>query len=129
MATIHDVGVAAQIGAYSDAIEVPAGARWLVTSGTPGLRLDGTLPGDIAGQSEQAWVHIEHMLERAGMGVGDIVKLTQYLLHAEDIAAYAQVRARFLKGARPASMLLVVPALVRPEFLVEIEAVAARAVP
>lgn len=114
---------------YSDAIEVPAGARWLVTSGTPGLRLDGSLPDDIAGQSEQAWIHIEAMLERAGMGVGDIVKLTQYLLRAEDIAGYARVRARFLKGARPASMLLVVPALVRPDFLIEIEAVAARAVP
>lgn len=129
MALIHDIGVARQIGAYSDAIEVPPGARWLVTSGTPGLQLDGGLPDDIVGQSELAWNHIESMLERAGMSVGDIVKLTQYLLRAEDIPRYAQVRARFLKGARPASMLLVVPALVRPEFLIEIEAVGARDVP
>jgi len=36
--TIHDVGVASQIGLYSDAIEVQPNLRWLMTSGTPGLR-------------------------------------------------------------------------------------------
>ena len=124
---IHDIGVARQIGTYSDAIEVPAGSRWLVTAGTPGLATDGQLPADITGQAELAWGHIISMLEKADMGVGDIVKVTQYLLHASDIAAYANVRATFLGHARPASMLLIVPALVRPQFLVEIEVLAARA--
>ena len=44
---VHNVGIASQIGSYSDAIEVPPGARWLLTSGTPGLALDGGLPADI----------------------------------------------------------------------------------
>ena len=35
---VHNIGVAAQIGSYSDAIEVPPGARCLFTSGTPGPR-------------------------------------------------------------------------------------------
>jgi len=61
------------------------------------------------------------------MGVADLVKVTHYLLRTEDIKPYAAVRAKFLGDARPASMLLVVPALVRPEFLVEIEAYAAKA--
>ena len=39
--TIHDIGVARQIGAYSDAIEVGPNLRWLLTSGTPGLATDG----------------------------------------------------------------------------------------
>lgn len=121
----HDVGVARQIGAYSDAVEVPPNARWLFTSGTPGLALDGSLPADIAGQAELAWRHIVAMLERAGMGVHDLVKVTHYLCRAADIPAYVKVRARFLGDARPASMLLVVGELVRPEFLLEVEAVAA----
>jgi enamine deaminase RidA (YjgF/YER057c/UK114 family) len=121
----HDVGVARQIGAYSDAVEVPPHARWLFTSGTPGLALDGSLPADIAGQAELAWRHIVAMLERAGMGVHDLVKVTHYLCRAADIPAYVKVRARFLGDARPASMLLVVGELVRPEFLLEVEAVAA----
>lgn len=124
--TPFDIGVARQIGKYSDAVEAPANARWLFTSGTPGLALDGTLPGDIAGQAELAWTHIVTMLEQAGMTVKDLVKVTHYLTRESDIPGYVQVRARFLGDARPASMLLIVPALVRPEFLLEVEAYAAQ---
>jgi 2-iminobutanoate/2-iminopropanoate deaminase len=125
--TIHDIGVARQIGAYSDAIEVGPNLRWLLTSGTPGLATDGDLPKDISGQTELAWKHVISMLEQAGMTVADIVKVTQYLTRAEDIAAYGKVRTRFLGDVRPAAMLLVIPQLVRPEFLVEVEIVAAKA--
>ena len=125
--TIHDIGVARQIGAYSDAIEIRPNLRWLLTSGTPGLATDGDLPKDISGQTELAWKHVISMLERAGMTVADIVKVTQYLTRAEDIPAYGKVRTRFLGDVRPAAMLLVVPQLVRPEFLVEVEIFAAKA--
>ncbi|MBV8798017.1 MAG: RidA family protein [Hyphomicrobiales bacterium] len=125
--TIHDIGVASQIGAYSDSIEAAPNLRWLITSGTPGLSTTGELPADIGGQAELAWTHIARMLEQAGMTVGDIVKVTQYLTRPEDIPAYAKVRTRFLGQARPASMLLVIPQLVRPEFLVEVEVMAAKA--
>ena len=121
-----NIGVASQIGKYSDAIEVPPNARWLYTSGTPGLALDGNLPSDVTGQAEIAWTHIINMLKQADMSVNDLVKVTHYLLRAEDIPAYVQVRTKFLGDARPASMLLIVPALVKPNFLLEIEAIAAQ---
>jgi 2-iminobutanoate/2-iminopropanoate deaminase len=125
MHTRHDIGVARQIGTYSDAIEVAAGQRWLFSAGTPGLAADGTLPPDITRQAELAWTHILAMLERAGMTLHHLVKVTHYLLRGDDIAACAVVRSRFLGDARPASMLPVVPALVRPGFLLEIEFCAA----
>ena len=124
---VRNIGVASQIGSYSDAIEVPAGARWLFTSGTPGLALDGELPADVSGQAELAWGHIIRALDSAGMTVHDLVKVTHYLLHEEDIPDYVKVRSRFLGEARPASMLLTGAGLVRSEFLLEIEAVAAKA--
>ena len=124
--TVHDIGVASQIAAYSDGIGVEPNLRWLLTSGTPGLATTGELPGDISGQAELAWQHVVGMLKQAGMTVADIVKVTQYLTRAEDIPAYGKVRTRFLGDARPASMLLIIPQLVRPEFLVEVEIVAAR---
>jgi 2-iminobutanoate/2-iminopropanoate deaminase len=124
--TIHDIGIASQIGRYSDAVEVRGNVRWLFTSGTPGLSVDGTLPSDITGQAELAWRHVVIMLERAGMTVNDLVKVSHYLLRAADIPAYAKVRSRFLGDARPASMLMVIPQLVKPEFLLEIEAYAAK---
>ncbi len=43
--TTIDIAVARQIGKYGDAVEVGAGQRWLVTSGTPGLSVHGELPG------------------------------------------------------------------------------------
>jgi enamine deaminase RidA (YjgF/YER057c/UK114 family) len=125
--TIHNLGVASQIGKYSDSVEVGANMRWFFTSGTPGLALDGVLPGDITGQAELAWKHILHMLQQAGMAITDIVKVTQYLTRAEDIGAYAKVRGSFLGDTRPAFMLLVLSQLVRPEFLIEVEVIAARA--
>jgi 2-iminobutanoate/2-iminopropanoate deaminase len=105
----------------------PPNLRWLFTSGTPGLAEGRNLPPDIAGQADLAWQHILRMLDQAGMTVGDIVKVTQYLTRAEDVAAYVKVRSRFLADTRPAFMLLVVPQLVWPEILVEVEVIAAKA--
>ena len=53
--TIHDIGVAKQIGKYSDAVEVPVSGRLLLLSGTPGLTSDGHLPETFEAQAEQAW--------------------------------------------------------------------------
>jgi 2-iminobutanoate/2-iminopropanoate deaminase len=123
---VQDLGIAVQIGKYSDAAEASSNLRWLFTSGTPGLSITGALPSDVTGQSEIAWGHIVKMLQNADMAIADVVKITQYLTRPEDIAAYATVRTRFVGDARPASMLLVIPQLVRPEFLVEVEVIAAK---
>lgn len=124
---LHDVGVAKVIGKYGDAVEVAPNQHWLFTSGTPGMDEKGEYPSDITRQAELAWGHILKMLKEAGMSVADLVKITQYLTRAEDIPAYVQVRTRMLGEARPASMLMVVAGLPRPEFLLEIDATAARA--
>ena len=121
-----DVGIARRIGKYSDAILVEPNVRWLVSAGTPGMAPDGTTPEGITAQAEQAWKNILAMLEQAEMGVQNLVKVTHYLVRQQDIEPYVRVRAKYLGDARPASMLLIVPALVRPEFLVEIEATAAK---
>lgn len=121
-----DIGVAARIGKYSDAMEVRAGSRLLYLAGTPGMRPDGTLPEGMAEQAEQAWANVISALGKAGMELSDLVKLTQYVTRREDVAAYAEVRNRALGDVRPASMLVVGAELVWPQMLIEIEAVAAR---
>jgi len=122
----HDIGVAARIGKYSDAVEVARGARWLAISGTPGMAPDGTIPEDFAEQATQAWTNVCEALRVAGFTVDDLVKITQYLTSVADIEAYGAIRAGFLGSARPASMLVVVPALVWPQMSIEIEAWAAQ---
>lgn len=126
MTRSHDIGVAARIGTYSDAVEVAQGARWLALSGTPGMTPDGTIPSDFEQEAAQAWSNVCAALAAGGFTVDDLVKITQYLTSAGDIAAHAAVRSRFLGSARPASMLVVVPALVWPQMTIEIEAWAAR---
>ena len=126
MNRLLNIGVAQKIGTYSDGVAVPADAKWVFVSGTPGMLPDGSYPHGITAQAEQAWKNVLAILAQAGMGVKDLVKVTHYLVRQEDIKDYVAVRARYLGDTRPASMLLVVPGLVKPEILVEIEACAAR---
>lgn len=120
-----DIGISQHIGKYSDAVEVPRPRRWLFTSGTPGLTPDAALPPTFELQAEQAWKNILSALQKANMRPEHLVKIVQYLVSAENIAAYGVIRAHFLGDCRPASMLLVVAALAKPGFLIEIEAIAA----
>jgi enamine deaminase RidA (YjgF/YER057c/UK114 family) len=112
---------------FSHGVEVAPGARWLHTAGQIGLGPDGTIADDVEGQVEQAWRNLVNILAAADMGVEDLVRLTTYLTRVEDAAVARAVRARFMDGHEPASTLLVVAALARPEFLFEIEGIAAKA--
>jgi len=120
----HQTGIAKQISTYSDATEVRSPTRWLFTAGTPGLTQDGHLPKGIVEQSELAWKNILDALAKADMTIANVVKVNTSLIDAGDIPAYGSVRAKVFGDARPASMLAIVPGLVRPEILVEIEVVA-----
>lgn len=121
--------IADPIGTYSHGVEAPPDARRLYIAGQVGIRKDGSVPPTVEAQTEVAWQNIGTILAAAGMKVTDIVKMTQFLVNLEDFPKYAVTRAKFLAGHRPASTGLVIRSLVRPEYLVEVEAVAARAAP
>ena len=117
--------VAPPFSRYSLAVEAPAGARWLHISGQVGVRPDGTMVQGAEGQIEASWANVLAILENCGMTANNLVKVTVFLTRAEDTPLYRQVRDRMLKTAQPASTLLIVKGLASPDFLVEIEAVAA----
>jgi enamine deaminase RidA (YjgF/YER057c/UK114 family) len=121
--------IADPIGTYSHGVEAPPNARWLYIAGQIGIRKDGSVPPTVEAQTEVAWQNIVAILAAAGMKVTDLVKITQFLVNLEDFPKYAATRAKFLAGHRPASTGLVIRSLVRPEYLVEVEAVAAKAAP
>jgi 2-iminobutanoate/2-iminopropanoate deaminase len=114
-------------GRYTHAIEVPPGARWLVVSGQVGVAPDGSTPEDIGGQTENCFRNIAAILADAGMSLADVVKITVFLINEDEIAGFRAARDRVTGEARPASTLVVVSRLVRPEWRVEIEALAAKA--
>ena len=109
--TYNPPTVAAPLGPYSHAVEVPPNARWLYIAGQIGNAPDGSMAADVEGQADQCWKNIEAILAAAGMGVENLVKCTHYLTHAEDAATYSKVRSRHLGDARPASIFVVVTAL------------------
>jgi len=61
------------------------------------------------------------------MGVEDLVKVNIFVTSADVVAASRAIRDAALKGAEPASTLLVIAALAHPDLVIEIEAVAAKA--
>ncbi len=119
-------GIAAPVGMYSHAVEVPAGARWLHISGQLGIQPDGHVPAAFEDQAHQAWRNLVAILESAGMDVGDLVHVNHWLTDQSQFEAYARVRAHYVGQARPASTLMIVKDLVKPGFLVEVGGVAAK---
>ena len=111
---------------YCHATEVPPGARWLYVSGQLGIRPDGAVPAAFADQAEACFANLLAILAAAGMSAADLVRLNTYLTDPADLAAYMAVRDRQVATPPPASTLLVVNALVRPQFKIEIEATAAK---
>jgi enamine deaminase RidA (YjgF/YER057c/UK114 family) len=80
--------------------------------------------GDPAAQAEQAMANIALLLEEAGSSLEHVVKVVVYLVDVRHRAAVYRVLGRWLKGVHPVSTGLVVSALARPEWLVEIDATA-----
>lgn len=80
--------------------------------------------GDVEVQAEQAMANIAMLLEEAGSSVADIVKVVVYLVDLRYRETVYRVMGRWLQGVYPVSTGLVVSALARPEWLVEIDATA-----
>lgn len=118
--------VAPPPGSYSHGVEVPANARLVYTAGQVGRAPDGTIPDGIEAQTEQAWNNVVNVLAGSGMGIEDLVKINALLVKTDDLAGFHAVNQRFLGDHRPASTLMVLQSLARPQLLVEIEAVAAK---
>lgn len=80
--------------------------------------------GDAAGQTEQAMSNIKMLLDEAGSKLEHITKITVYIIDPRYREPVYRVIGKWLKGVFPVSTGIVVSALARPEWVVEVEAVA-----
>jgi 2-iminobutanoate/2-iminopropanoate deaminase len=112
---------------YAHGVEIPAASRLVFCSGQLGIEKDGVVPEGVEAQARLCFRAIAAILDEAGMTLGDIVRVNAYVVGAEYLAGYMKVRDEFIGNPPPASTLMVVQGFARPEFKVEIEAVAARA--
>jgi enamine deaminase RidA (YjgF/YER057c/UK114 family) len=126
MRAFNPAGVAGPFGSYSHGIEVESPMRLVFGSGQTGVDTDGRIGEDIEEQSRLLWRNIEAVLAGAGMKISDIAQLTMLLVRREDLATAREIREEYLDGHRPASTLLFVAGLAHPDWLIEVDFVAAR---
>ncbi len=113
------------VGPYSNVIATQPG-KFVFCAGQVALDRDGNIvgEGDIEAQTRQVMENLGAALEAAGASFADVVKITNFITDAGEFSKMAGVRQEFLKEPYPASTLIEVKALIYPELLIEIEAVA-----
>ncbi len=112
---------------YAHGVEIPGGSRVVFCSGQLGIEKNGAIPEGVEAQARLCFQAIAAILGDAGMDLRDLVRINAYVTGAQYLAGYMKVRDEFIGNPPPASTLMIVQGLARPEFKVEIEAVAARA--
>lgn len=110
-----------QVVGYSRAVRV---GSWVSVSGTTAARREsGPVGGtDIAEQTREAIRRIAAALEKAGAGLGDVVRTRMFTTDISRWEEIGRAHGEFFADIRPASSLLEVRALIEPDLLIEIEA-------
>ncbi len=118
-------GVRSPGGRYSHVGEIGANARLFHLAGQTGVAADGTIGEGIEEQCRLVYGNIKGVLAGCGLGVENIVKVTIFLTDTGDIDKWRPIQKEAFGDVVPASTLLIVRALARPEFRVEVEVIAA----
>jgi reactive intermediate/imine deaminase len=112
-------------GSYSPGWEVSGGRMVFVAGQIPWDAQGRTVcQGDVAGQTRQVFANVAAVLAEAGATLDDVIKITIFAADIRYRDAINQVRSETFQPPYPASTQVAVAALVDPEWLVEIEAVA-----
>lgn len=112
---------------YSHGMEVPAGHRLVFTSGQLGIAQDQTIPVDVESQTRLCFQNIGAILNDAGMGFENIIRINAFVTDRKYLPGYMKTRDEFTADPPPASTLMIVSGFAREEFVVEVEVVAAKA--
>jgi len=111
---------------YTHVVEVSGAAKTIYISGQIALDRAGNLVGgsDMKAQAEQVFKNLEAALAAGGAKFGDVVKMNTYTTDMSQIQAIRDVRGKYFGTATPASTLVQVVHLARPDLLLEIEVIA-----
>ncbi len=105
---------------FSRAVRV---GNQILVSGTAPVEPDGgSTPGDAAAQARRCFAIILKAIEELGGSVSDVVRTRMYIVDPADADLVGSVHGEIFGDIRPAATMVVVKALLRDEWLVEIEA-------
>jgi enamine deaminase RidA (YjgF/YER057c/UK114 family) len=125
MQTLNPQQIRMPFGRYSHGVAVAAGSRLIFCSGQLGVGADDSVPEGIEAQTRLCFENIAAVLGEAGLALTDIVRINAYVTDRQHMKGYMRVRDTYVGDPPPASTLMIVSGFTRPEFLVEVEAVAA----
>lgn len=127
MKPLSPTSIRPPFGNYVHGVEVPAGARLVMTSGTLGVRPDDTISDDPYEQAVQCFANVGATLAEAGLGPKDVIRINGFVTTRADMVPYMKARDEWLAGTgwQPASTLVIVTGFTREEFKVEVEVTAA----
>jgi len=113
-------------GRFSHVGEIGPNARLFHLAGQTGARPDGSVASDFGEQARQAYRNLTTVLAGCGMDWHNVAKVTVFLTNPDDMPAWRDAQKEAFGDVVPASTLLFVSRLARPEYRIEVEAVAAR---
>jgi enamine deaminase RidA (YjgF/YER057c/UK114 family) len=127
MKTLNPGTIRPPFARYAHGVEVPPGARLVVTSGQLGIALDDTVPQDARAQADLCFANCATILAAAGMTAADVIRINAFVTDRAHMPAYMAARDAWLADVTrlPASTLVIVAGFTRAEFLVEVEVTAA----
>jgi len=117
--------IRAPFARYSHGVEVPEGHRLMLCSGQLSITTDDQIPESSEEQTELCFQNVAAVLESAGMGLADIVRINAFVTDRAHLPGYMKVRDRLFADPAPASTLMIVSGFAREAFKVEIEVIAA----
>ena len=112
-------------GRFSHIGEIAPNARVFHLAGQTGTAPDGTIGEGIEEQVRLVYQNIKTVLKECGMGFENLAKITVYLTSPDFVDIHRTIQKEVLEGIVPASTLLIISRLARPQLLVEVEAIAA----
>jgi enamine deaminase RidA (YjgF/YER057c/UK114 family) len=112
---------------YTHVVEVGGPVKTIYIAGQVALDKDGKLVGgtDMKAQAEQVFENLRVALSAAGATFNDVVKMNTFTTDMSQAQAIRDVRTRYFTGFTPASTLVQVVHLARPELMLEVEVIAA----
>ena len=113
-------------GHFSQATAIEARGRLVFISGMTARAKDGTIAGvgNIEVQTRQVCENLKAAVEAAGGTLEDICRVDVYVRNIEYFDAIHKVRMEYFKAPLPASTMVEVTKMVKPEYLIEISAIA-----
>lgn len=113
-------------GHFAQATTTVARGRFVFISGMTARNAEGgvTGVGDITAQTHQVCQNLQAAVEAAGGTLDDVARVDVYVRDISDFSAIHAVRRKYFRNGAPASTMVEVSGFVKPEYLIEINAIA-----